>query len=160
MEPATSIVARLVLQVGGYLSVIKDDLLAIDPEPIPPTTDRLLSTEMSRFAANQSTAAVLEAEVWMLTKQVVNPSEGYAFSIAGNPSEVKVPAFELFNVTVEQILDHIAKEGPGGFAWIALPAQDDYNKSTDAHFVRIISYSDQRAGYRITWCNELFPRHS
>jgi len=113
-EPATTIIDSLVKQISGYRWTIKDDLLVVEPEFIPPSTEQLLATEMPRFSVGVSTTQELEADLWRFTKAVLRPGEGSSLSILGSPDDPRIPAFEMRNVTVEEILNHIIKEDAGG----------------------------------------------
>jgi len=153
-EPATTIIEALIKRIGAYRLRIKDDLLVIEPQFIPSSTAQLLATEIPLFSVGASTTQELEAALLRFTKAVLRPAEGSAFSILGSPDDPRTPAFQMRNVTVDEILNRIVKQDEGG-AWILLPIPDDYKKSADRPFVKIINYSDKRAGERIS-CND-FP---
>jgi hypothetical protein len=152
-EPATAVIDTLIKQIGGYRWRIKDDLLVIEPQSIPLPPARLLATEIPLFSVGSITTQELEAVLLMFTKAVLRPGEGSVGSIIGSPDDPRTPAFQMRNATIEDILNHIVKQGEGG-AWILLPIPDDYKKSADSPFVKIVNYSDKHVGAHIS-CGDL-----
>jgi hypothetical protein len=153
-QTAGEVVDAIVKQVDGYQWSVKDGVLAIEPRTLSSSTAKLLTTQIPQFHVGPATTQDFEQLLWMFTKAVINPQKGYLLGHIDSADAAKIPRVEMSDATVEQILDNVVKQGGAG-AWILTPPiSDDYVKSADRPFVKIVRYSDQHAEHYPT-CNSI-----
>ena len=132
---------RILAQVPGYRWSLRDGVAIAQPSSLPPDTAKLLALTIPRYRAPRSTLVEHAAFLNMDIKAVLRPDEGTLGDILSSPDEAKTGPVELRDLTVEQILNYLVKQGKGG-AWLLFPVPRDYRSAADRQFVQLVSYQD------------------
>lgn len=138
-ETIANVVDKLTTQVGGYHWTLEDGVLLLLPQPMPRSALQLLNTLLPRFAAPRTTLDGLGVFLRIDVLAVFRPDIGTAGGLPRSPDAVLVGPLEIDNVTVEQTLNLIVKQGSTG-QWILHPIPDDYRTAADKEFVDIVDY--------------------
>jgi len=134
------LVDRILAQVSGYRWSLRDGVAIMQPNSLLPDTAKLLALTIPRYGAPRSTLVEHAAFLNMDIRALLRPNEGTLGDILSSPDEAKTGPIELRDLTVEQILNYLVKQGKGG-AWLLFPVPGTYHPVAD-QFVQLVSYQD------------------
>lgn len=131
---------RVLVQAPGYRWSLRDGVAIAQPNAPPPDTATLLALTIPRYRAPRSTMVEHTVFLNMDIRAVLRPKEGTLGDILSSPDEERTGPVELRDLSVEQILNYLVKQGKGG-AWILFPVPKDYRKAGQ-QFAQLVSYKD------------------
>ena len=151
-EPVLNTADRVLKGTEGYRAVVRDGIIIIEPQVVPPNSAQILNLLIDRYIAPPgSTMQELGVYLWRSVYAVFHPAEGTMTEIVSGTNPVYIPPFEMRNATVEQILNRMVKEGGGG-VWVLPPIPDDYRGKRDLKVADVSSYTDDVAKIRKISC--------
>jgi hypothetical protein len=135
------LVGQIMSQAPGYTAEIRSGTVFVHPFEMKPSVQRTLMLAISRFSSEPDDAQSLGITLWMYVRGILVPNEGSAF-VGGTQRAEALPAIELTNTTVLDVLDHIVTLKTGS-VWIMHQPPDDWESHPKTNPFEIWSYSGQ-----------------
>ncbi len=131
--------------IPGYTAKIKNGVLLVEPEKVTSGTQRSLDVVIPRFGAEQpESMEKLSIDLWFFIRAVLVPDRSSAFSGGLQKDGEALSAFQLSNVTVEEILDYLVTKKAGGL-WAISKVPDGWMANPSIIPYKVVSYSGNSA---------------
>jgi hypothetical protein len=150
-------IASLIGQVQGqdpdYIVEIRNKILYVHPRATKASTLDALELRIPRFTSEAASAQEIGISLWMFIRGVLVPQETSMFSGGLQRNAEKLPAFNLSNSSVHDILDRVITLGQGG-AWVMYEVPADWQSNPRTKPYEILSYSGDQGAARLIKCPE------
>jgi hypothetical protein len=105
------------------------------------------------YCSEPTSAQEIGISLWMFIRGVLVPHETSMFSGGLQRNAETLPAINVSNLSVHDILDHVITSGQGG-AWIMYEVPADWQSNPKTKPYEILSYSGEQGSAHLIKCPE------
>jgi hypothetical protein len=152
-----SLIDQVQKQNPNYVVEIRPQTLYVHPKTMTASTLAVLQLPIPQFSAKSGSAQQIGITLWMFIRGVLVPKETSMFTGGLQRNAEILPAVNLSNASVHDILDHIVSLGQGG-GWIMYEVPADWHSDPKTLPYELFSYYGEERSANLLHCPADNPR--